>query len=67
MGTHWELEKEYDGNKGKMTKKSCPHQKLKREKKRHFELHAEPSDWLHEISISKTVRHHFWPGLIPPL
>jgi hypothetical protein len=34
MGTHWELEKEYDGNKGKMTKKSCPHQKLKREKRK---------------------------------
>jgi hypothetical protein len=25
--------------------------------------HAEPSHWLHEISISKTVCHHFWPGL----
>ncbi len=23
--------------------------------------------WLHEISISKTVHHHFWPGLIPDL
>jgi len=21
---------------------------------------------VHEISISKTVRHHFWPGLRPP-
>jgi hypothetical protein len=30
-------------------------------------VHAEPSHWLHEISISKTVHHHFWPGLIPPL
>jgi hypothetical protein len=30
-------------------------------------MHAEPSHWLHEISISKTVCHHFWPGLIPPL
>ncbi len=29
-------------------------------------MHAEPSHWLHEISISKTVRHHFWPGLILP-
>jgi hypothetical protein len=26
-------------------------------------VHTEPSHWLHEISISKTVRHHFWPGL----
>jgi hypothetical protein len=22
--------------------------------------------WMHEISISKTVGHHFWPGLIAP-
>jgi hypothetical protein len=27
-------------------------------------VHAECSHWLHEISISKTVGHHFWPGLI---
>jgi hypothetical protein len=25
---------------------------------------SEPSHWLHEISISKAVGHHFWPGLI---
>jgi hypothetical protein len=25
------------------------------------------SHWLHELSISKTVGHHIWPGLIPPL
>jgi hypothetical protein len=30
-------------------------------------VHAEPSHWLHEISISKIIRHHFWPGLIPPI
>jgi hypothetical protein len=29
-------------------------------------VHAEPSHWLHEIFISRTVCHHFWPGLIPP-
>ncbi len=27
----------------------------------------EPSHWLHEISFSKTVSHHFWPELIPPI
>ncbi len=27
-------------------------------------MHVEPSHWLHEISISKTVGHHFWPGLM---
>jgi hypothetical protein len=25
------------------------------------------SNWLHEISISKMVHHHFQPRLIPPL
>jgi hypothetical protein len=24
-----------------------------------------PSHWLHEISLPKKVRHHFWPQLIP--
>jgi hypothetical protein len=27
----------------------------------------EPSHWLHEISIFKTICHQFQPGLIPPL
>jgi hypothetical protein len=26
-------------------------------------VHAEPSHWLHDISLSKTVHHHFSPGL----
>jgi len=29
-------------------------------------VYAEPSCWLHDISLSKTVRHHFSPGLILP-
>jgi hypothetical protein len=63
-GTHWELE----GNKGKMKKKPSPtHPKLKRKNIKALRVHAEPSHWLHEIFISKTVCHHFWPGLIPPL
>jgi hypothetical protein len=41
--------------------------KLKRTKIKALSVHAEPSHWLHEISISKTVRHHFWPGPIPAL
>jgi hypothetical protein len=24
-------------------------------------MHVKPSHWLHEISISKIVHHHFWP------
>jgi hypothetical protein len=27
-------------------------------------VHAEPSHWLHEIFISKTVRHYFWLRLM---
>jgi len=27
-------------------------------------VHVEPSHWLHENPILKTVCHHFWPGLI---
>ncbi len=30
-------------------------------------MDAELSHCLHGISISKTVRYHFWPGLIPPI
>jgi len=46
---------EHVGNKGKKKKFKA------------LWVQAEPSHWLHEISISKTVRHHIWPGLIPPL
>jgi hypothetical protein len=28
-------------------------------------MHAEPSShWLHETFITKTIHHHFWPGLM---
>jgi hypothetical protein len=51
-----------------MKKKSSPHHpKLKRKKLEALWVHAEPSHWQHEISISKTVCHHFWPWLIPPI
>jgi hypothetical protein len=66
MGTHWE----HVENKGKMKKillPPPPHtQNLKEKNNKALWLHAEPSHWLHEISISKTVHHHFWPGLIYP-
>jgi hypothetical protein len=57
--------REHIGNKRKMKKiPPAPHlPKLQREK--HFRVHAEPSHWLHEIFISKTVCHHFWPGWYP--
>jgi hypothetical protein len=60
---------EHVGNKGK-NKKSFPPPKpknLKENKAKPLGVHAEPSHWLHEISISKTVCHHFWPGIISPL
>jgi len=65
MGTHWELE----GNKQKMKKiPPSPPTNIKEKKINALSVHAEPSHWLHEISFSKTVHHHFWPGLIiPPL
>jgi len=53
MGTHWEWGK---------NKKSRP-----RPKKKELDpswVHAEPSHWLHETFISKTVHQHFWPGLL---
>jgi hypothetical protein len=48
VGTHWELE----GNmleQRKNYKKPSPH--------------TSTQNFLHEISISKTVHHHFWPRL----
>jgi hypothetical protein len=49
------------------TKKSPPlppsSQKGKKKLDRSW-VHAEPSHWLHEISLSKTVHHHFAPWLI---
>jgi hypothetical protein len=55
------------GTKEKMKKilPLLPHPKLKRKKNKGLWVQAEPFCWLHEISISKTVHHHFWPGLIP--
>ncbi len=41
-----------------------------KKKRKEFEalwVHAEASHWLHEIYISKTVCHHFWPGLVSTL
>jgi hypothetical protein len=60
LPTHWE--------QGRKTKKITPPNPTptpKRKKRGPAWLHSEPSHWLHEISISKTVGHHsFWPGLM---
>jgi len=61
--TYWEPDgnplgtwREHVGNKGKMRKKSTHSEVM-------LSLHVDT----HEISISKTVCHHFWAGLILPL
>jgi hypothetical protein len=48
-------------------KKILPATQNLKEKKKHFECMLGLPHWLHEIFISKTIGHHFWPGLIPPL
>jgi hypothetical protein len=47
MGTHWELEREHVGTKGKKKKKFLPSltPKLKKNKIRALSQHAEPSHW----------------------
>ncbi len=69
-GTNWE----HIGNlkdtcweQMKNEKKLPPPKALKEKNQGTLRVHAEASHWLHEISISKTVRHPIWPGLIPPL
>jgi hypothetical protein len=46
-----------------------PTQNLKEKKSRHFEcrLSLPIAFGCMEFLYSKTVCHHFWPGLIPPL
>ncbi len=62
LGTWRELSENTFGNQGKM-KKNPPTPQL--EKARHVGCMLGPSHWLHEISLSKRVCHHFWPELIP--
>jgi hypothetical protein len=51
LETHWD--------QGTKTKNNSPPHSQKEKT-----VHAEPSHRLHEISISKTLCHHFWPGLM---
>jgi len=64
-GTRWELKRNMLGTKEKWKKKTSRPRTLKLGAKaiKALWVHAEPSHWLHEIFISKTVCHHFWPGL----
>ncbi len=71
LRTFWELDVdlmralwEHIGNKERKQKNHySPSQKGK-----NWIIHkcmlSEHSHWLHELSISKTEGHHFWPGLI---
>jgi len=72
MGTHWE----HVGNKGKKKNKilpppnpTPPHhtQNLKEKKSRHFDCMLSLPIGCMKFLTSKTVGHHFWPGLIPPI
>jgi hypothetical protein len=68
LGTRWEPIGDLKGTKEKWKiPPPTPPPKLKRKKFKALWGHVEPSHWRHEISISKIVHHHFWPGLIPPL
>ncbi len=62
MKTCWE----HIGNK-KKTKNNSSHPTPKMKKQGPSCMHVEPSHWLHEISLSKIVGHHFQPRFIPPL
>jgi hypothetical protein len=80
-GTHWEIRehienllgtwKEHVENKGKMKKKILlpppPTQNLKEKTLRHFECMLSLPIGCMKLLCSKTVRHYFWPGLIPRL
>jgi hypothetical protein len=53
------------GNKRKKTKNLSPGPPTPQKEKKLYNswVHAETSHWLHEISLTKTVHHHFSPGL----
>jgi hypothetical protein len=55
---------EHIGNQVFFYKKPSPTPNWKGKKARHLECMLGPSHWLHEISLSKRVCHHFWPRLI---
>ncbi len=60
--------REHVRNKGKMKKiLPPPTQNLKLKKSRHFECMLSLPIGCMKFRCSKTVRHHFWPWLIPPL
>jgi hypothetical protein len=64
--------REHLGNKGKMKKILSPPpttttQNLKKIKSRHFECMLSLPIGCMKFLFPKTVGHHFWPGLIPPL
>jgi hypothetical protein len=72
LGTWWEPIGNLKGTGWEQMKKikilpSPPpsNPKLQRKQIKALWVHAEPSHWLHEISIPKTVGHHIWAGLIP--
>jgi hypothetical protein len=73
LGIFWEIDENPMGTGGntlrtreKNKKIILPPTSLKEKKKLDCSrVHAEPSHWLHDISVSKTVPHHFSNGLTP--
>jgi hypothetical protein len=49
---------------GRITKKQIPPGPPERKNQGPSLMHAKPSHWLHDSSISKTIHHHFWLGLM---
>jgi len=72
-GTYWELEGNMLGRKEKrktiLTRPHRPPATQNSKEKNQGPLSACQASPLaaHEISISRTICHHLWPGLIPPL
>jgi len=60
MGTHCELEGNMLRTKEKL-KKASTHTST--QNLNFLECMLQPTHWLHVFLISKTVGHHFWPGL----
>jgi hypothetical protein len=68
LGTWWEHDGNTLGRREKNKIPLSPHLSpppYVHKKKTGLFVSAEPSHWLHEISLSKTVHHHRSPGLIP--
>jgi hypothetical protein len=65
LGTWREHSANTLGRREKWKETPHPPQNKKGKKWRHLECMLGPSHWLHEISLSQRLGHHFWLGLTP--